>query len=339
MALAQIPLDCDVHVIADWFELHLLASEFRIASIHELQRMWDVRRNAEGFNPEGKKDNPTGNDGDEQFAETVLIEIRERIEYLDGAYPFEFNVSGNSLQLKNDIDVGHNVYLFCLLLSNAKSAEIFELDKFNYELTNFVRDLFQACSAWAAAGAISGSSCSFGFPRPDGSNFLDKLRETYALVGEGTVREVPLPGVSPSPKDEGIDIIAWGSRPDHAPGRQYLLGQVATGNNWPNKSVVEYIKPFHENWFSDIPSSVPTHAMFVPYCVERGTATLQQKIHILTKQYGHFYYRYVIPKFAKIGHELGLQHTTAVDRINDIEKVKAWVKETLDSMRDVAMSS
>ena len=339
MALAQLPLDCDAHVIADWFELHVLASEFNIASVNELQRMWDTRRNAEGANPEGRKDASTGNDGDEQFVETILNEIRERIEYLEDAYPFEFNASGQSLQLKTDIDVGHNVYLFCLLLSNAKNAAIFELDKFNYELTNFVRDLFQACSAWAAAGEAIGSSCSFGFPRPDGSNFLDKLKEVYALIGEGTVREAPLPGVSTSPKDEGIDIIAWKDRPDRAPGRHYLLGQVATGNNWPNKSVVEYIKPFHENWFSDIPSSIPTHAMFVPYCVERGNATLQQKIHILTKQYGHFYYRYVIPKFAKVGHELGVRRAASVDRIDDIEKVKTWVNETLSSMRAVALNA
>ena len=338
MALAQLPLDCKAHVIADWFELHVLASEFGISGINDLQRMWDTRRNAEGDSPDGRTDDIPGNDGDEQFVEFILIEIRERIEYLDDAYPFEFNATGQSLQLKSEIDLGQYVYLFCLLLSSAKNAEIFELDKFNYELTNVVRDLFQACAAWAAAGAISGSSCSFGFPRPDGSNFLGKLKKTYALIGEGTVREAPLPGVSPSPKDEGIDIIAWGDRPDRAPGRQYLLGQVATGNNWQNKSVVEYIKPFHENWFSDIPSSVPTHAMFVPHCIERGGETLQQKIHIFTKRYGHFYYRYVIPKFAKLGHELGVRRVASVDRINDSEKVKTWVTDTLTAMREVALT-
>lgn len=337
MPLAQIPLDRDPHVVTDWFEFHVLISEFGVASFNDLQRMWDIRRNTEGSSPDGRRDASAGNDGDAQFAETILGEIRERIEYLGDAYPFEFNASGQSFQIKTDFNVGQNVYLFCLLLSSAKKAEIFELDKFSYELTNFVRDLFQACSAWAAAGVVNGSSCSFGFPRPDGSNFLGKLRETYALIGEGTVRDEPLPGVSSSPKDEGIDIIAWAHRPDRAPGRPYMLGQVATGENWPGKSVWEYIRPFHENWFSDIPASIPTHAMFVPYCIERGDATLQQRLHILTKRYGHFFYRYVIPKLAKTGHELGVQKAATVDRINDIESVKTWVGDTLDSMRAVAM--
>lgn len=337
MALAQLPIDCDPHVVTDWFEFHVIASEFGFASFSEIKRMWDTRRNAEGTSPEGRKDISTGHDGDEQFVETILNEIRERIEYLGDAYPFEFSTSGQSLQLKTGFDVGHDVYLFCLLLSSAKKAEIFELDKFSYELTNFVRDLFQACSAWAAAGVVNGSSCSFGFPRPDGSNFLDKLRGTYTLFGEGAVRDKPLPGVSSSPKDEGIDIIAWGHRPDRAPGRQYMLGQVATGENWPGKSVVEYIRPFHENWFSDIPASLPTHAMFVPHCVERGDATLQQRLHILTKRYGHFYYRYVIPSLAKTGHDLGVSKAASVDRIDDIENVRTWVGDTLSSMRAVAM--
>lgn len=337
MPLAQLPLDCDPHVVTDWFEFHVLISEFNVASCNELQRMWDTRRNAEGASPDGRKDASAGNDGDEQFAETILNEIRERIEYLGDAYPFEFNATGQSLQLKPGLNVGQTVYLFCLLLSSAKKAEIFELDKFSYELTNFVRDLFQACSAWAAAGVVNGSSCSFGFPRPDGSNFLDKLRQTYAQMGEGAVRDQPLAGVSSNPKDEGIDIIAWAHRADHAPGRSYMLGQVATGENWPGKSVVEYIKPFHENWFSEIPASLPTHAMFIPYCVDKGDATLKERITILTKRYGHFYYRYLIPSLAKRGHDLGVQNGVAVDRIDDLARVETWVGETLDSMRAVAV--
>lgn len=156
-------------------------------------------------------------------------------------------------------------------------------------------------------------------------------------MGEGTVRDQPLPGVSSSPKDEGIDIIAWGHRADHAPGRHYILGQVATGENWPGKSVTEYIRPFHENWFSEIPASHPTHAMFVPYCVERGDATLQQRLNILTKRYGHFYYRYLIPSLAKKGHELGVNKVASVDRIDEIKNVREWVEETLSTMRAVAL--
>ncbi|WP_434107945.1 hypothetical protein [Paraburkholderia caffeinilytica] len=338
MPLAQLPLDCEVHVIADWFEFYVLMSEFSSASFRDIQRMWDRRRNAENSAPDGRKEEFFGHDGDEQFLETILQEIRNRIEYLGEAYPFEFNASEEGLLVKEELKVGHTVYLFCLLLSNVNNAAIFELDQFSYELDNFVRDLFQACSTWAAAAVLSGSACSFGFPRPDGSNFLNKLREVYALFGEGEVRAAPLPGVSSSPKDEGIDVIAWGHRTDAAPGRFYVLGQVATGGNWPGKSVVEYIRPFHENWFSEIPPSPPTAALFIPHCVPlTGEATLKQQVSILTRRYGQVYYRYVIPKLADSGHALACNdEKLSIERADDIEHIRTWVADTLDKMRESA---
>lgn len=338
MSLAQLPLDCDVHVIADWFEFYVLKSEYRTASFHDIQRMWDRRRNSEESAPDGRRDNSVARDGDELFLEMVLSEIRDRIFCLGAAYPFEFNVSAESLRLKDESQVGHSVYLFCLLLSNAKKAEIFELEIFSYELTNYVRDLFQACSTWAAASAVGGSACSFGFPRPDGSNFLDKLREVYAQFGEGKVRDEPLPGVSSSPKDEGIDVIAWAHRPDGAAGRHYVLGQVATGGNWPSKSIVEYIRPLHDNWFSESPPSVATAALFIPYCISlTGHATRKQQIDILTRRYGHVYYRYIIPVYASNGYELARNdHDISIERTDDIENIRTWVSDTLENMRQSA---
>jgi hypothetical protein len=338
MPLAQLPLDCEVHIIADWFEFYVLKAEYKIASFHDIQRMWDRRRNAENSTPDGRRDASIVRDGDEQFLETVLSEVRERIAYLGAAYPFEFNESEERLQLKENLQVGHSIYLFCLLLSNANKAEIFELDIFSYDLNNFVRDLFQACSTWAAASVVSGSAFSFGFPRPDGTNFLDKLREVYARFGEGQVRDAPLPGVSSNPKDEGIDVIAWAHRSDGAAGRFYILGQVATGANWPGKSIVEYIRPFHENWFSEIPPSTATAALFIPFCISlTGDATLKQQIDILTRRYGHVYYRYAIPVLANSGYELAQNNPNiSIERTNDIENIRNWVSETLDRMRQSA---
>ena len=338
MPLAQLPLDCDVHVIADWFEFYVLKSEYLEANFHDIQRMWDRRRNTEDSAPDGRREDTVARDGDEQFLESVLAEIRQREDYLGAAYPFEFNNSEEGLLLKSKPQVGHVVYLFCLLLSNAKNAEIFELDTFSYELNNFVRDLFQACATWAAAKVVSGSACSFGFPRPDGSNFLTKLREVYALFGEGQVRGIPLPGVSSSPKDEGIDVIAWAHRADAAAGRFYVLGQVATGGNWPSKSIVEYIAPFHENWFVDMPSSPATAALFIPYCITlTGNATLTEQIHILTRRYGHVYYRYLIPQLADEGYMLAqTDANVSIERTSDFVHIQSWVSDTIVKMRGVA---
>lgn len=337
MPLAQLPLDRDTHVIADWFEFYVLKSEYTSANFHDIQRMWDRRRNAEDATPEGRSEDTEMADGDEQFLETVLTEIRARADFLGVAYPFEFSNSGEALVLKVEPQVGHVVYLFCLLLSNADNSEIFELDRFSYQLNNRVRDLFQACATWAAAKVVNGSAYSFGFPRPDGTGFLEKLRLVYAKFGEGQVRDEPLPGVSSSPKDEGIDIIAWAHRADAAPGRHYVLGQVATGNDWPGKSIVEYIQPFHDNWFSDSPASRATPALFIPRCIDQiGEATLVQQILILTRRYGEVYYRYLIPKLADDGFKLArTKKQYSIERTGDFTEIQSWVADTIVKMRQI----
>jgi hypothetical protein len=340
MPLAQIPLDCEPHVIADWFEFYVLNSDPMLGNFHDIQRMWDRRRNAEESAPDGTREESAAHDGDERFVETILSEIRDRTKVLGDTYPFEFSDSGAGLRIREEMGVGNVVYLFCLLLSNAKRAEIFEIAKFSYDLDNRVRDLFQACSTWAAAGVVNGSAFSFGFPRPDGSGFLEKLHAVYGVVGEGRVRDNPLPGVSSSPKDEGVDVIAWAHRPDDGPGRQYILGQVATGQNWPGKSIVEYIRSFHENWFSEIPASVPTEALFIPYCISlSGGATFTEQLAILTKRYGSVYYRCVIPKFAAEGYRLAeAGGGITVERTNDLANIREWVMGTIRVMRSIAMA-
>lgn len=335
MPLAQIPLDRDPHVIADWFEFHVLCSEFSAGQLRSLQRAWDRRRNSEDANPEGRVVNDVASD--EEFLEEILKEFRERIDCLGEHYPFEFNDTEEELLLKEDITDGGMLYLFCLFLSSVNSSEIFELDRYNYQLDNRVRDLFQACATWAAAGAIEGCAIAFGFPRPDGSSYLDKLRATYDLFGEGTVRDQPLPGVSINPKDEGIDVIAWKPRNDRAAGTFYMLGQAASGGNWPSKSVVEYFTPFHENWFSEIPASRPTAALFIPFCIPlTGGATLKQQLNILAKRYGAVYYRYVIPALASKG--LGTTQTErlTVERTQDYPEIAEWVNQRISELKQAA---
>lgn len=336
MPLAQLPLDCDADVIADWFEFYILCSEFSFGPLRSLQRAWDKRKNAENANPEGREEED--NSADEIFLEEIIQQFRERMDYLEDVYPFEFNETGEELKIKEHLSDGAILYLFCLFLSNFQKSEIFELDKFSYDLPNRVRDLFGACSTWAAAAYLNGAAVAFGFPRPDGSPFLVKLRECYAFFGEGQVRDAPLPGVSTNPKDEGIDVIAWSPRFDNAPGKPYVLGQVASGGNWPNKSVKEYFRPFHENWFSEIPASDPVPALFIPFCIPlTGEATLQQQLNILTKRYGHVHYRYTIPRLAQSGLELAANNRDLIiERVDEMPEIKQWVDDLIIKLRGVA---
>lgn len=333
MPLAQLPLDCDADVIADWFEFHILCSQYSNGQLRMLQREWDKRKNAENASPEGREVNDA--DADEAFLESINQHFRERIGLLGDGYPFEFNDSGEELKIKDQKTNGSTLYLFCLFISNFNKSEVFELDKFSFELTNRTRDLFAACSTWAAAALVNGAAVAFGFPRPDGSSFLKKLRECYALFGEGQVRDSALPGVSTSPKDEGIDVIAWTPRSDKAAGTQYMLAQVASGRNWQGKSVKEYFDPFHSNWFSEAPASIPTPAMFIPFCIPLvGEATLLQQLNILTKRYGSVHYRYTIPSLANAGLELATRNADLkIERVDEMPEIKAWVEELIDKLK------
>lgn len=330
--LAQLPLDQHVSVVVDWFEFYVLASEFKEASPGDLQRIWDRRRNTEETNPDGTTDDRHAADSDEAFLQEALSHINERIDVLRDAYPFEFSSSGELLKVRSEFSRGNIIYLFCLLLSNANREEIFKLEERTYELNNRIRDLFQACSAWAAAGNVDGSAISFGFPRPDGTNFLTALTNCYRLFGEGTVRNAPLAGVSSNPKDEGIDIIAWGHRNDGAPGVQYLLGQAASGDNWPGKSVVEFIKPFHDLWFSLSPASIATPALFIPHCIVPTEGTHQDRIDVLTRRFGRVLYRFVIPILADKGFEIAeARKEVTVHRLEDYAEIETWVTHTVDN--------
>ena len=328
--LAILPLDCDVQEICDWFELYTLSSEFHSASFSELSRMWDKRRNSEDLDFQAS----IGSEEDE-FLETIYQTVRERINYLDSCYPFNFSDNGEELIFNKDgLNDGSTIYIFCLFISNTNNEVIFDDDSF-FTINNQVRDLFQACATWAAAGEVQGHSYSFGFPRPDHSGFLPKLASIYQQFCDGKVRSTPLPGVSISPKDEEIDIIAWRPRQDKAPGTYYILGQVASGNNWLDKSITGAIEAFHANWFEIQPASRSIPAMFIPFVIiPTNKETVQDRISVLTRRFGSLFYRYRIPFLAKKGLELGRAHEDlTIERVDDIHKISVWVQEVIEKFR------
>jgi len=334
--LAILPLDCDDQEICDWFELYTLSSEFHSASFSELSRMWDKRRNSENLDFQAS----TGSEED-AFLETIYQTVRERTDYLGDCYPFSFSDNDEELIFNKDaLNEGSIIYIFCLFISNTNNEVIFDDDSF-FTINNQVRDLFQACSTWAAAGEVDGHSYSFGFPRPDHSSFLPKLTTIYQYFSDGKVRNAPLSGVSVNPKDEQMDVIAWKPRRDGAAGTYYLLGQVATGQNWNNKSVMGAIKPFHEIWFDQIPSSTPTGAMFIPFNIfPTNNESLKERLFVLTKIFGNIYYRYCIPYLAQKGLDLGKANKDlTIERLEDIDKISVWVQEVIEKFRGACVYS
>lgn len=331
--LAMLPLDGNAQEICDWFELYTLASNFYSANFSELSRMWDKRRNIEDSDFEGKKAKALEED---DFLEAVYQIVRDRSEYLGYSYPFSISDNGEELIFSQaDLNEGGIIYIFCLFISNTNNKAIFNDDSF-FSVDSEIRNhLFPACATWAAAGEVEGNAYSFGFPRPDQSGFLPKLAIIYQHFSDGQPICTPLPGVSISPKDEQIDIIAWKPRRDRAAGTHYLLGQVASGSDWKTKPMIGAIRPFHENWFAPIPASTPTPAIFIPFnIIPTQNESLQERLFVLTKTFGNVYYRYCIPYLAQKGLELGRsQKHLTVERLDDIKKINSWIQDVIEKFR------
>jgi len=333
--LAILPLDSKCQEICDWFELYTLSSEYYASGFNELARAWDKRKNSEDTDFEGNNADP------QEFLEEVYNEIRVRMELLGDCYPFQFSETDQELVfLKDDLYDGSMIYVFCLFISHIHNKVIFDRPSF-YAINNRVRDLFQACATWAAAGLVEGHSYSFGFPRPDQTGFLEKLTIIYRRFGDGKVMDTPLPGVSKSPKDEEIDVISWHPRVDSAPGTYYILGQVASGNNWLEKSIKGAIEAFHGNWLSPIPASTPISAMFIPFVIEPViNENISDRLSVLTRRLGHIYHRLLIPTLAKKGLELGRKRRNLViERIDDVAEISIWIKKVISDFREACVYS
>ncbi len=315
-----------IHV--DWLEFAALAAADRRVSLSNLAGGFDLLLDEE----------PSDWSETDAFADNrldvVVAELHERLRILGDDYPFRFDLRGHFLERKDAPTAGGHVYLFCLFLSHATRSMLLPKSALP-PITNEVRDLFQVCSTFAAAGYVEGPAISFGWPRPNRSSFAEALKTVYEAFGDGTPRKKPLPGTAKSIKDGGIDIIAWRPSIDCLPGTTYLLGQVASGHNWKQKSVVEDSRLFHWAWFEKPPSTERQHAMFIPFCLEPEARYSEQAdmrqllrdyLQVLTVQFGIVFYRYRLAAFAARGLKLHDQGDAVLERYDEINDIVAWVE-------------
>lgn len=336
------PLKARPATLADWVEFRALSDPRFFFRLSRLKRAWDTHRESEDSDPGGDQKSEGDTDGDgvsgadeDAFLDAITEELSERATVLGGAYPFEISEGGLRFSVRNPLPVSGYCYIFCLLLSHPRAGDITN-ETWLPEIDHTVRDLFQACSTLAAAGHVAGCAISFGWPRPDNNPpFLTRLREVYALFGEGTVREVPLAGASPFVKDEEIDVIAWAPRPDAA-GTTYLLGQVASGEDWDGKSVVNGIPYFHETWFSQIPASRPLASMFIPHTVTAvGEGTRRDRVAVLAARFGMIFDRLRLPELARKGIVLADEEGNGlyIERRGDVDRMVTWVGNQIKALR------
>lgn len=340
MPIKNPPIKSAPFLLADWVEIRTIADPRDSFRLSWLKRYWDTQRETEDSDPGGQRraEDDTDSQGvsgedDDAFLDSITEELSERQNTLQEAYPFEFE--NEVFKLKSEISESGYIYLFCLLLSHWAEDEILD-GSWTPQIDNPVRDLFQACSTLAAAGYVSGCAISFGWPRPEENPpFLQKLQEVYALFGDGKVKvEIPA-GVTPFVKDSEIDVIAW--QPSPALPTWYLLGQVATGENWEGKSIkggsIDY---FHYIWFNPAPISDPHPTMFIPKLVETmWGGTRIERIEQLAAKYGKIFDRILVPLYAGKGITLADTpgHTFSIERRQDVPQIIEYVLAQKDSLK------
>lgn len=343
MPLKLPPLKAAPSTIADWAEIRALADPSGSFRLSRIKRFWDTHRESEDADPEGlhAREEDTDEQGvsggdDDVFLDALTDELAERSRALGGAYPFDIADTGLTLSLKHDLDIGQVVYLFCLLLTNSREGDILS-GAWVPAVNNQVRDLFQVCSTVAAAGEVRGCAISFGWPRPDGNPpFLQKLREVYGRFGEGVPVEQPRPGASPWAKDEEIDVIAWHPRLDGAAGTIYMLGQVASGDNWEAKSIKGGpINYFHRTWFNPAPPSVPIPSIFIPHAVPPfAEGTRRDRMDLLVERFGTIFDRLRLPLLTSEGQGLAAENAEfLIERIADLQQIEPWVQAQIATLR------
>jgi len=340
MALRTPVLKSPPFLLADWVEFRTLADPRGFFRINRLKRYWDIHRESEDSDPAGQRkveedtdiQGASGEDGDAFFA-SISDELSDRSTDIGEAYPFEFD--GERFKIKDQLSESAYIYIFCLLLTHPKSDEILD-GSWLPNINHIVRDLFQACSTVAASGYIVGSAFSFGWPRPDNNMaFLPALQHIYGIFGEGEiVKSVPA-GASPFTKDEEIDVIAW--KPKSSAGTHYMLGQVASGDNWEAKSILGgSINYFHEVWFAKKPPSQSIASIFIPHILEdKFEGTRKERMAQLVTKYGIIFDRIHLPQYAHEGITLADTpgNTFQIQRRADIPQIVAWVQAQTHSLQ------
>jgi len=208
--------------------------------------------------------------GEEEIVSSTANRIDNRRRVLgSSAYPFDLDARGDILTCElAQGSFGHTAYILSLVLSNLRAlSPILEGSELHPEEPEVrkLREFFQYFATAALASEIGGSAWSFGFPRQDGSGFLDKLRQIWSVLGDGLVEAQP--GAPRQPKDDRIDVFAARPHPDRLPGFPLAAAQVATGANAREKSLKGHISAFKSRWFAPPPITEFVAYMVVPFAM------------------------------------------------------------------------
>jgi hypothetical protein len=287
----------------------------------------------------------------EDVSRLVHQELTRRGESLGDHYPFKLSSVGSlgramNLKALPPETPGAVGYLFCLIVS-ALRLNLLEPDEADENARNeeglllfsehMFGKLFQVCAAAALGGYLQGEVVSFGHPRPDHTSFLPAHLTAWERFGAyKPVQTVPI-GLSPSQKDAGIDLISWLNFPDGHAAKILVFGQVASGDDWVGKSVLDSARGL-KSWFEG-----PVYENFIPLIampfnitdaravIERGADVdiRAQIFEVEERAFGIVLDRDRIAISISKAFSLDQGRRECIDQLSAFANVSTWVKETL----------
>lgn len=310
----------DRDLAADWLELNAVLSTDGQAFPASIVDALELSADAD----EGISDTAEG------VASGAMNRVVERRQALSEAYPFAFDASGDIVAFRaaKAPNIGQTAYLLCLVLSNLCAVSPLLVGSAVHPDTAEERDMrrsFQYFATAALAAEVGGPAWSFGFPRPDGSGFIGKLKEIWAEIGDGTVEADP--SAPRRPKDDAVDIFACRERSDRLPGFLFAAAQVATGKRWRDKPIRDRIRNvFPDRWFVRSPATevVPYH--IVPFA--RPDDMFRDDVRLL----GNVLHRIRVPRRVLEANDL-VANGVAIEAFDRLEEGASEMQRYLDRVR------
>lgn len=335
MQLLTYPESYPIQVKLDWLELLCLSKPYYIVRLSEIR---NTLENLESFTSAdiGEEDAEVENE-----IQRLLNQYQQRSQILQDSYPFNYEEDTQCFVLKNDnledLSADKHIYLYCLYFSHMSASRLFSGLS---SPTNQHRDYLQIAATIAFAGYLQGHSISFGWPRPNGSNFYSALNRAIGLIGEGSLRpftEVNRYLQTIDHKDAGVDVIAWKNcNPnDNFPGSKIIyFAQVASGNNWRSKAIKEDINRIQNHWLSQKIYRI-TDAIVIPFDFENDDETVtHDQISIYADEFGAILHRLRIPTYFQKGIELLTSDPQLlIERTDEVNNIRQFVILTTSTLQ------
>lgn len=313
----------NLDLAADYLELKALFSQDRLSFRRDIVGALELPGHT------SFADFTDNSEARQTVATDAVNRMASRQRALAAAYPFDIDPWGAVVRFTaENPDLGQTAYLVSLLLSNLPAispllgdSQLLPSARGERQLRTF----FQYFATAAVAAEIGGPAWSFGFPRPDGTGFLDKLSAIWADLRDGTVE--PDPSAPRSPKDDKVDIFAWRDQRDGLPGFLLVAAQVATGKDWKNKSIKPHIqKVFQDRWFKRRPVTEMVAYHVIPFA--RPDVEFRDDVLVL----GNILHRLRVPR--RVAEAVTLDGAgVVIEAFDKLGEATTWIQAYLDEAR------